>query len=245
VAAAIHDGHAVRDELSPLLALDSSDRLREEDPYTGRWATVAPNRIVVSQSRFEVDLNRPREKCVYLTPADAWGLRVWKAELPSEIVARSLEFYDAFYADVHKFLTRQVAQHGRVVVYDLHTYNHRRAGAQAEPEDSEANPEVNLGTGTMDRVRWAPVVDSFRNALRSANYYGRHLDVRENVKFQGGNFPRWIHEHFPESVCVIAIEFKKFFMDEWTGELLEPEFVQLHEALQSTVPAVMEELCRL
>ena len=28
-----------------------------------------------------------------------------------------------------------------------------------------------------------------------------------------------IHERYPEKACVIAIEFKKIFMDEWTGEV--------------------------
>jgi hypothetical protein len=35
-ATAIHAGHTVRRELLPLLALNESTRLREEDPYTDR-----------------------------------------------------------------------------------------------------------------------------------------------------------------------------------------------------------------
>ena len=36
------------------------------------------NRIIVNRSRFEVDINRPRDKAVYITPEDAWGLHIWK-----------------------------------------------------------------------------------------------------------------------------------------------------------------------
>ena len=62
VACAIHDGHAVRPEVAECLKLDSVQRLYEEDPYTGAWTAIAPTRIIGRQSRFEVDLNRPRQR---------------------------------------------------------------------------------------------------------------------------------------------------------------------------------------
>lgn len=65
VAAAIHDGHEIRDELIGRVAISEGDRLREEDPFTGAWTGVAPTRLVGLHSRFEVDFNRPREKSVY------------------------------------------------------------------------------------------------------------------------------------------------------------------------------------
>ena len=56
-------------------------------------------------------------------------------------------------------------------------------------------------------------------AMRDFDFNGRHLDVRENVAFQGkGEQTRFIHERYPGRGCAIALEFKKFFMDEWTGE---------------------------
>ena len=69
----------------------------------------------------------------------------------------------------------------------------------------------------MDRQRWAPIVDRFIDDLRAFEFGGRKLDVRENVKFFGGHFPKWIHKSFPLSVCVLSIEIKKIFMDEWSG----------------------------
>jgi hypothetical protein len=47
------------------------------------------------------------------------------------------------------------------VVFDLHTYNHRREGPDTPPAEEVGNPEVNLGTGTMDRRKWAPIIDRF------------------------------------------------------------------------------------
>jgi N-formylglutamate amidohydrolase len=242
VAAAIHNGHTVRKEAANLLALDEMGRLREEDPFTGQWVTVADTQIVGLHSRFEVDLNRPREKAIYLTPEDAWGLDVWQMSPPVPLVVRSLARYDAFYAEVEQVFTDLQNRFGRFVVFDLHTYNHRREGPDGPPADPAQNPEVNIGTGTMDRQRWAPLIDRFIADLRAFDYMGRHLDVRENVKFQGGHFARWTHQTFPESGCVLSVEFKKFFMDEWTGKPDKAQLEIIRRALQSTVPGVLETL---
>ena len=55
--------------------------------------------------------------------------------------------------------------------------------------------------------------------MRGFDFNGRRLDVRENVAFQGkGEQTRFVHHRYPGRGCAIALEFKKFFMDEWTGE---------------------------
>jgi hypothetical protein len=130
------------------------------------------------------------------------------------------------------------------VVFDLHTYNHRRDGSDGPPADPEQNPEVNLGTGTMDRDQWAGLVDRFMADLSAVDFMGRQLDVRENVKFRGGNFARWIHETFPESGCALSIEFKKCFMDEWTGQPYPNQLDAIQQALVATVPGVLDELAK-
>lgn len=239
VAAAIHSGHEVRHNISNLFALAAAERLREEDPFTDEWVTVADNQIIGHNSRFEMDLNRPRHKAIYRKPEDAWGLNVWKEELAEEFVEESLARYDQFYADVKRTLTDIQEQHGCFIVYDLHTYNHKRDGAEGPAADSESNPEVNIGTGNMNRKKWAPVVDAFMGSLRSYNYMGRQLDVRENVKFQGGHFMRWIHENFPDSACVLSIEFKKFFMNEWTGTPDRKQVQEIRKALEQTKKPVL------
>ena len=245
IAAALHNGHKVRPEVADLLALSDSERLREEDPFTGEWAVISDTRIIALHSRFEVDLNRPREKAVYINPEDAWGMKVWKAEPSPEVITRSLEAYDAFYSEIMGVLKNTERRFGHFVVMDIHSYNHVRQGPQGSAADPDLNPEVNVGTGTMDRERWAPVVDRFISDLRTFDFLGRHLDVRENVRFRGGNFPRWVHEKFPETGCALAIEMKKFFMDEWTGKP-DPVYMKtVHNALKSTVPGIIEELSKL
>ncbi|CAN5728020.1 N-formylglutamate amidohydrolase [soil metagenome] len=239
-AAAVHDGHALRSEVASAIALDNDARLREEDPFTARWAEVVDTRLVGLRSRFEVDLNRPREKAVYRRPEDAWGLEVWRdSPLPEDMVQASLEQYDAFYEAAHEALTRLVERWGRFVVLDLHSYNHRRDGPDAPPADPEANPEVNLGTGTLDRDRWAPVVEHLMAELRGPDPTGHVLDVRENVKFQGGHFPRWVNENFPGTGCAVAIEFRKSFMNEWSGEPDAERVDAIGQLLAGAVPGLV------
>ena len=239
---AIHAGHGLRQELQQIMRLDEASRLREEDPFTDAWICIADNYVLPQRSRFEVDLNRERDKAVYQTPENAWGLEVWKEPPSSEVIAHSLDEYDAFYTQLGGFLDEMKAEYGHFVVYDLHTYNHRRKGPDSAPDDPQQNPEINLGTGTMDRQYWAPVVDGFIRQLSEFNFLGRHLEVGENIKFRGGKFPRWIHHHYPESACVLSIEVKKFFMDEWTG-MGDPVKIQaLRQALASTIPAVKSAL---
>lgn len=244
VAAAIHNGHEVRDEVARLMALKEAERLREEDPYTGEWTTIAPTRVVVHRSRFEVDLNRPREEALYRTAADAWGLEVWSAEPPPELVERSLAEHDDFYRMLRELLSGIERRHGRFVVFDLHSYNHRRDGPNAAPADPAANPQVNLGTGTMDRERWAPLIDRFVRELRSFPFSEGPLDVRENVKFRGRQLAQFVHSNFPRTGCALSIEVKKFFMDEWTGRRDARLFAAIRHALASTIPGLIEELNR-
>lgn len=242
VATAIHDGHWVRPEVDALLQLTDEERLREEDPWTGLWANVAPTAFVARRSRFEIDLNRPREGAVYLEPSDAWGLKIWRERPDADFVKRSLVNYDLFYETLAGVLKHLVRCHHRAVVLDLHTYNHRRDGPDRPPGDPQENPDVNIGTGTMNRERWGALVESFVAGLSSYDFMGRRLDVRENVKFKGGYLSSWIHASFPDSVCSISIEFKKFFMDEWTAQVDHVQVEAIRNALQSTVPRLYEAL---
>jgi N-formylglutamate amidohydrolase len=245
VAAAIHDGHAVREEVEHLLVLSEEQRLREEDPFTASWTQLSGIRVVGLRSRFEVDLNRPRNQAVYITPEDSWGLKTWESPPEPDFLGRSLAEYDAFYNAMYRLMKDLEERCGRFLVFDLHSYNHRRNGPDRSPADPAENPDINVGTGTMERKRWAPILDRFTRDLRTFDFLGRRLDVRENVRFKGGNFARWIHQTFPVTGCALAIEVKKFFMDEWTGVPDQRQLDAVREALEATVPGVLEELRKL
>ena len=242
VACAIHAGSEVRAEALRHMAIRRRQRFVEEDPYTDQLAGVAGTSVVVHRSRFEVDVNRARDRAVYRTAGDAWGLTVWRGPLPAVVRQRSLRLYDRFYADLAALLARAGAGGRPLVVLDLHSYNHRRGGPDAPPADPAGNPEINLGTGSLDRERWGGLVDRFAADLRTVEVGGRPLDVRENVRFRGGHLSRWVHATFPGQGCCVAVEVKKFFMDEHTGALDEPTWAGVHEALATAVPGAVEEL---
>ena len=245
VATAVHAGTDLRASLRPIAKLDDADRLREEDPFTDRLAAGLPALAVAHRSRFEVDLNRPRDTAVYRTPDDCWGLEMWTTgALADDEVDRSLEVYDAFYADLAERLDA-LAEQGSFVVYDVHSYNHRRDGADHDPQPQIENPDINLGTGSLDRVRFAPVVEAFMTAMREAPGFVAPIDVRENVRFRGANVAAWVHERYPGRGCVLAIEFKKTFMDEWTGEPDETRADRLAEALAGSVAPVLAALATI
>ena len=245
VATAIHNGHHVRAELAPLLRISESERLHEEDPFTSEFAHVAPSWLVGERSRFEVDLNRPRDQAVYHGPEEAWGLDIWQDAPPESIVKQSLAEYDEFYDSTRLLLERLLRKYERIVVLDLHSYNYRRGGPLAAPDDPAINPEVNIGTGSMNHAYWGPLVDRFIADLHGYPYQGRHLDVRENVKFLGGHLCQWIHRTFPRRVCAIAVEFKKCFMDEWTGAPDRERVNELAAALRSTCPGLLDSLDKM
>jgi len=242
LATSVHAGHDIRNELLPLIALDEATRLREEDPYTDAWVHVVPSWLIPKRSRFEVDLNREREEAVYLSPEIAWGLHIWKHPPTQKAIHRSLEEYDEFYEELGEIIGDLVKHYGHLVIFDLHAYNHRREGPDFPPADPETNPEVNIGTGSVNREIYGALVERFVNDLSHANFLGRSLDVRENVKFEGRQVAHWIHEKFPNSTCVLAIEFKKIFMDEWTGAGFVKEIEAIRDALASTLPGLLEEL---
>jgi hypothetical protein len=158
------------------------------------------------------------------------------------MVTASLAQYDAFYAAAGETFAHMRNLWGRFVVLDLHSYNHRRDGPTAPPADSATHPEVNIGTSNMDRRRWAPVVDRAIAHLRTVDFMGRRLDVRENVKFRGGHFPHWIHDMFPAHACAIAIEFRKSFMDEWTGTPDTRHVQAIRHVLARLVPELKQAL---
>jgi N-formylglutamate amidohydrolase len=245
VACAVHAGHQVRSEVLRLMAIRRRQRFVEEDPYTDQLTDVAATSVVAHRSRFEVDLNRARDRAVYRNPGDAWGLTVWRESLPAAVRHRSLRLHDRFYADLAVLLAGAGAGGRPFVVLDIHSYNHRRGGAGVPPADPAGNPEINVGTGSLDRERWGRLVDRFCADLRTVDVGGRPLDVRENVRFRGGHLSRWVHATFPGQGCCLAVEVKKFFMDEHTGEVDEPIWAGVQRALAAATPGLPDELGRL
>ncbi len=238
-------GHGLRTQISEQMVLDEDVRLREEDPHTDVIAAAMESRAITGRSRFEVDLNRPRDEAVYREPDDCWGLDVWAdGTLADDLTEGSLAVYDEFYARLGERLD-DVAARGPFVLLDVHSYNHRRGGSDADAEPVEENPTVNVGTGTVDRDRFGALVDAFIGRLSEQHVGGEPLDVRENVKFEGRALAWWVHERYRGVGCCLALEFKKTFMDEWTSEVDRDRLEETAKALAATAPVLDDALAQL
>lgn len=236
LATAIHNGNKMPSPLLEITGVEEKDRLREEDPYTGKIAELFKNHIVVHSSRFMVDLNRSPDKAVYLTPEDAWGLPVRTQAVPNDMLSELRNDYHEWYSILHYQICRLLESHPFITVLDLHSYNHRRNGPDAEYDSPAMNPDIILGRNNMPE-KYYNLIDDLRQRLDQREYFGRPLDVRCDVKFTGGYLSRWLHHNFPDQVICIAIEFKKIFMNEWTGRLNPVSFIHISNEF---VKAVMD-----
>ena len=243
IATAIHDGHELRPEIAAQMALSDADRLREEDPFTGEAVRGVAQHVIAHRSRFEFDLNRDSENAVYRTPEQCWGLDVWKTgELDAGLAAASLDIHAQYYRMLGDLLDGVAARHGRFLVIDAHSYNHRRDGPDGAPTPQEKAPDINIGTFSMPREQWAFLVDPLMEAMASFDFNGRRLDVRENIAFQGkGEQTRFVHNRYPGCGCAIALEFKKFFMDEWSGAP-DPQEVAAMRAFVAHIATAAEDI---
>lgn len=233
---AIHAGHTIRESLLPWLKIDSRARLREEDPLTDIFLPAGDTIFRANRSRFEFDLNRPVEKAMSIYPADTWGLEVWSSDLPQEEISTSLALHQEFYRLIAERVEAMIAEHGQIVVLDIHSYNHRRNGGDAPAEPQNDNPDIDLGATTLNTAVFGGLLDEFAKGLRSQTVRGKPLDVRVNVRWgDGGHFPEWLHAKYGDAACVITLEYKKIFMDEWSHTA---DILALQELREGFVKAV-------
>ncbi|HEY9091773.1 N-formylglutamate amidohydrolase [Parasphingorhabdus sp.] len=219
ITTAIHAGHTIRDELQPWLEISDMDRLREEDPLTDYFLPVGDSLLRVNRSRFEVDLNRPRDKAISTNAEDLWGLHVWSPDLPQEQIEKSMQLHDQFYAMVRDHCDKMIARYGHIMLLDIHSYNHRREGVEAPPALPDENPDIDLGATTMNHEIYGELLERFAKQLRRFPVCGKTPSVGVNIRWEdGGNFPEWLHNIYGDQACIITLEYKKSFMDEWTGE---------------------------
>lgn len=237
---ALHAGEAIRPELQPKLNLNRKQLLKEEDPRTDDLIKSLPNRIVPLFSRFECDLNRPRmgrpvEDAVYTEPDLAWGLQVWREPLTRMEIDRSLESYHEFYSLVESICRAIRDRFGYGIFIDMHSYNIRKRTGL---------PDIHLGTRHQSRERFGIEIDRFIRSMEAIHPGGKPLSIAENdeqVGFYGGKLNRWVAEHF-DSILVLSIEMKKFFMEEDEGVFDEPLFSDFSQAVNSALLQLVKEV---
>ncbi len=237
ICTAIHNGHELSPFVEAKMNLTEFQRFYEEDPYTEIFIEDCENKIIANFSRFEVDLNRNKDKCIYQNPEDAWGLKVRTKDFSAKEINDLLSRYDEFYGELMETITKLKEEYKTVFIFDIHSYNYRRNGIEADPKE---NPEIILGTNNMPE-KYLPLIYKIKSKFEEFVFFGRKLDVRINVKFTGGNMSRWIHDNF-DDVISLSVEFKKIFMDELTGELHNEMILELKRIFNTVKKSVEEEL---
>ena len=225
MSAAIHDGSNFRPELEDNCLLEKNDRYYEEDPYTGSFIAKQAITLIAHDSRYEYDLNRDTDECVYET---AWGKEIWKSPLSEEMIAKSKAKHAQFYRIVTTVVEALVEDFGQCVVYDNHSYNFKR-------HERKDLPVINVGTTSVKGEQWRPIIDSWLSALQSMSVDGIEVTAAENDIFYGkGRLAGFCHSRY-DNVLVLATEAKKVFMDELTGQADAVVLPSLQQVYNDTV----------
>jgi len=230
---AMHAGSAIRKSLQKALQVKEADRYREEDPKTDNFLKNFPIQIIARDSRFEYDLNRERYRAIYTTPETTWGLKIWQRPLTEKEKSITLAKYDEFHKLVDILVEYLVLKNDFGTVFDLHSYNYQREERLPWYEDEK--PDINIGTKSVNRQLFGDQVEEFISRLREITIQGRNISVAENEIFSGGHVARRLCKKYYNSLIVYAIEFKKIFMNEWTGEIYQPVLDELVDKFNRVV----------
>ncbi|MFT4574183.1 MAG: hypothetical protein ACI85E_001389 [Marinomonas primoryensis] len=225
VCTAIHAGHRMRDSLIENSALSDSQRLREEDPYTDQLIDSFPITLVSNRSRYEYDLNRTPEHCIYDT---AWDQQVWQQPLSDDEKQLSMVGYERYYRILKAILTVLEKKFGGSLLIDVHSYNW-------QIRQHEYAPIFNIGTKQVDVDRWGKSISVFEQHLTKIELPNLDIKVERNVVFQGkGNQATFIKQNY-HNTLIIPLEIKKIFMDEENGEAFPLVMEKLQEGLYLAV----------
>ena len=211
---AVHNGHQFRQELWDNCLHTEYERWFEEDPETKEMVKSHPIVIAGCDSRFEYDLNRAPETAIY---EDAWGKKLWKQPLPTEMHEKSLQKHANFYKVVHALISKLEEKFGVCIVYDMHSYNWKRWTREV--------PTWNLGTSNIDNHRFGEDIESWRAVLEKTPLpNGIKSSSKINDTFQGnGYFLKYITQNF-NNTLVLATEIAKVYCDE-LKQIMYPEVV--------------------
>lgn len=228
---AVHNGHQFRRSLWENCLHTEYERWYEEDPCTKAMVQSMPIVLAGCDSRFEYDLNRSPDGAIY---TDAWGKQLWREPLSKEEYDTSLEKHRRFYEVVHALVRTLESQFGKLIVFDMHSYNWVRWDREV--------PTWNLGTSNIDNERYGRFVEAWRQKLEGMKLPdGIQSTAKINDTFQGnGFFLRYITGSF-KNTLVLATEIAKVYCDELSG-IIYPEVVTaVSSQLEELIPLQAKE----
>lgn len=205
---AIHNGHQLRPSLAEKILLKSQERWYEEDPLTGEFISTFPMVVIANDSRYEYDLNRSENECIY---EEAWGKKVWKTNLSEGEREISLEKHRNFYGVVDALVRKMLSLFGTALIYDIHSYNYQRY--------EKDFPVFNLGTELINNTKFKTITRHWLKELGKMALPNIVTTTGENTLFKGkGYLLKYITGNF-DNTLVLATEIKKVYCNENTGEV--------------------------
>ena len=212
---AIHAGHRVREELLSKMAIDEREREYEEDTFVDEFISDYPMQMIALDSRYEYDLNRSSDQAVYLKPFQSWGKKVWRTPPTKEELAISYQKWDEFHELLDYMIGESIKQHGKTLVFDMHSYNFQRKSFFGKEKQL---PLFNVATSEKDHKKYKKVIDLTLSELQTVEIPGHATTVKENEVFvKDGAVATSIESKFDQAL-VLPIEVKKVYMNEHTGE---------------------------
>jgi uncharacterized protein (TIGR02421 family) len=230
---AVHAGSRLRQELQHKVHHDEYERWYEEDPMTGELIASMPITLVGHDSRFEYDLNRSPELCIYDV---AWGKKVWKTKLTPKEIQVSLQKHHQFYQVVHALVKKLDQLFSGCVVFDIHSYNYRRLERKV--------PLFNIGTENIDMGKFGKTVEFWQRELSSIEIPGIENFTAQNVAFYGRGYNlEFIQSHF-NNALVLPTDIKKVYCDELTGNIFPNIVKQFQQKLKTAILNTANEFCQ-
>ena len=221
---AIHAGNTIQEHLQGKLALEEKERRYEEEPFTGAMLASFPIVLEGLESRFQYDLNRPLDTAIY---EEARGKKVWNVALTAKERQESIQRHQSYYKVIHALISVLEKKFHRCIVYDLHSYNHKRLALDA--------PLFNIGTHFIDKALFQPVLNHLKRQLVKTEFLNLENRVAFDAVFSGKGYQAaFIHKQHSRSLCV-PLEVKKVYMDETTGELYPLMLEEITGALKQAL----------
>ena len=157
VACAIHDGHAVRPEVADSArARRDAAALRRRSlhrPLDGHCTDANHRSAVAVRGRSQPAARNGRVSAAGRLPG-AWN--VWKSPPPPEIWSRDRSPSMTIFTPICDLLLERLRKpHGGWWSSICTATTIVAAASAARPTIRQQNPEINVGTGSMDRARWA------------------------------------------------------------------------------------------
>ena len=218
---AIHNGSLIRPELVNKIAFNDFERWHEEDPYTADFIISMPITVIGLDSRFEYDLNRHPDQCIY---DEAWGKKVWKKKLSTHEIKLSKRKHGNYFRVIQALINKIESLFGGCLVFDIHSYNYKRWERPV--------PLFNVGTELIDKSKFGAFIEHWLKELQAISLPDIINETRENDVFKGKGYNLEFITKNSRNTLVLATEIKKIYCEEDNGDIYPKVLRRLQQRLK-------------